>query len=144
MKRRRATSHEATSELHAAAPPPPKRASSSHGNGVTAAPPLSAPADADVVASTILRLTQSRSGGGTVCPSEVARALFKPEAAWRAAMPLVRAVAAGLVAAGAAPAPPAPALAAAAGRLVVTQRGVVVDVATAKGPVRLKWVPPGG
>jgi len=61
----------------------------------------------------------------TICPSEVARALHRDEKRWRAAMPSVRAVAIEL---------------AAAGIIAITQRGVVVDPATARGPIRIVWV----
>ncbi|TVQ57050.1 MAG: DUF3253 domain-containing protein [Rhodobacteraceae bacterium] len=67
----------------------------------------------------ILDLLARRRTGGSICPSEAARALG-PD--WRAAMPMVRRAAGAL---------------AAEGRIVVTQRGAVVDIADARGPVRL-------
>ena len=61
---------------------------------------------------------------GTVCPSEAARAVGgEDEAAWRPLMPAARAAAARL---------------ADAGEVEVTQRGEVVDVRTARGPVRVR------
>ena len=66
-------------------------------------------------------LLAARRPGASICPSEVARAVGGP--AWRALLPAVRAAAARL---------------AARGQLEVTQRGQVVDVAGAVGPVRLR------
>jgi hypothetical protein len=75
------------------------------------------PAD-EVIAAAILRLTGARAG--SICPSEAARAVAAAD--WRALMPRVRAAAARL---------------AAEGTVVVTQRGVIVDAATAQGPIRI-------
>jgi hypothetical protein len=75
------------------------------------------------IETTILRLCAARTDGGTICPSDVARTLATDEAAWRGMMPRVRQVASKL---------------AAEQRIDVTQRGVVVDVSTARGPVRLR------
>jgi hypothetical protein len=66
-------------------------------------------------------LLDQRRPEATVCPSEAARAV-DPEG-WRELMPAARAAAGRLVAAGTAE---------------VTQGGVVVDVATARGPVRVR------
>ncbi|WP_369135074.1 DUF3253 domain-containing protein [Modestobacter sp. I12A-02662] len=66
-------------------------------------------------------LLDRRAGGTTICPSEAARAV-DPEG-WRALMPAAREAAGRL---------------AAAGRVEVTQRGAEVDVATARGPVRVR------
>ncbi|RBY92854.1 DUF3253 domain-containing protein [Blastococcus sp. TF02A-30] len=66
-------------------------------------------------------LLGSRRPGGTICPSEAARAV-DPEG-WRALMPAARAAAGRL---------------ASAGTVEVTQGGEVVDVATARGPVRIR------
>ncbi len=74
------------------------------------------------LAAAILELLAARRPGATICPSEVARAEADDEH-WRALMPAVRAAAARL---------------AAAGRIVVTQGGVVVDPETARGPIRLR------
>ena len=70
---------------------------------------------------TIDTLLAERRAGTTICPSEAARAV-DPDG-WRELMPAARA-AAGRLAAG--------------GQVEVTQRGEVVDVATARGPVRIR------
>src|SRR5215211_5437799 len=67
----------------------------------------------------IVALLGARADGASICPSEAARSV-DPEG-WRDLMPAARA-AAGRLAAG--------------GEVEVTQRGAVVDVATARGPVR--------
>lgn len=59
-----------------------------------------------------------RGAGKTICPSEVARALSGD---WRALMPEVRDAGAEM---------------AARGEIVVTQKGVVVDLSQTRGPVR--------
>ncbi|MGY1696376.1 DUF3253 domain-containing protein [Geodermatophilus sp. SYSU D00814] len=68
-------------------------------------------------------LLDARAPGATICPSEAARAV-DPQG-WRELMPGARAAAARLAAAGA---------------VEVTRRGAVVDVATARGPVRIRRV----
>lgn len=80
----------------------------------------------------ILTLTAARGPEKSICPSEAARLLSAREDgqdtardAWRAHQPRVRRVAAALQAEG---------------RLRVTQKGVDVDAATARGPVRLRAV----
>jgi hypothetical protein len=70
---------------------------------------------------TIDALLDQRRPGTTICPSEAARAV-DPEG-WRELMPAARAAAGRL---------------ATAGEVEVTQRGEVVDVATARGPVRVR------
>ncbi len=70
------------------------------------------------VAGKILELLEGRAG--TICPSEVARALAED---WRPLMPAVRDAAAGLVAEG---------------KIEVTQGAEVVDLATVRGPIRLR------
>ena len=75
----------------------------------------------------IFDLLARRQPGATICPSDAARTVYPAATDWRAAMPTVRAVAAQLVAQG---------------RLVVTQGGKVVNITTAKGPIRLR-LPPG-
>ena len=70
---------------------------------------------------TIDSLLDARRAGATICPSEAARAV-DPEG-WRELMPAARAAAGRL---------------AVAGDVEVTQRGEVVDVATARGPVRIR------
>ena len=66
-------------------------------------------------------LLDIRRAGTTICPSEAARQVGADE--WRDLMPAARDAAGRL---------------AAAGRVEVTQGGTVVDVATARGPVRLR------
>ena len=73
-----------------------------------------------MIADEILRQVQLRGVGKTICPSEVARTLFPDD--WREHMDDVR-EAAGLLAA--------------AGSIVVTQRGKAVDVSAVRGPIRL-------
>jgi hypothetical protein len=68
----------------------------------------------------ILALLDERDPGLTICPSEVARALSDD---WRPLMDEVRSAAAGLVTEG---------------RVEVTQGGEVVDLASVRGPIRLR------
>ena len=69
----------------------------------------------------ILALLAERAEGATICPSEVARALDPGD--WRPLMPVVRDAAASLVASG---------------DVEVTQGGEVVDLESARGPIRLR------
>jgi hypothetical protein len=69
----------------------------------------------------ILRLLDVRAPGKTICPSDAARALAGD--GFRAHMDDARAAAADLVADG---------------KIEVTQRGEVVDIARARGPIRLR------
>jgi hypothetical protein len=69
----------------------------------------------------ITALLDARAAGASICPSEAARAV-DPEG-WRELMPAARAAAGRLVVAG---------------DVEVTQGGAVVDVATARGPVRIR------
>ncbi len=80
--------------------------------------------DAALEAS-ILRLLGARGAGKTICPSEAARATAGSDAreAWEPLMESARAAARRLVAAG---------------KLVMTQGGVVIDPSHAKGPIRLR------
>lgn len=73
------------------------------------------------VAQKILELVRRRGAGKTICPSEVARAL--DEKNWRSLMKDVRREAAEL---------------ARKGRIDVLQKGRVVDVAKARGAIRLR------
>lgn len=73
----------------------------------------------DTIAIAILETLAARGPGKTICPSDVARQLADD---WRPLMGQVRAVAARL---------------AADGRIQVTQKGAVLDIETARGPVRL-------
>ena len=68
----------------------------------------------------ILALLGQRAATATICPSEAARAVAED---WEPLMERARMAARRLVAAGAA---------------VITQRGVVVDPSTAKGPIRVR------
>jgi Protein of unknown function (DUF3253) len=74
------------------------------------------------IAAVIFELLDARAAGATICPSDAARALERDEFAWRASMPEVRRVAAGL---------------AQAGLLRVTAHGEDVDALQARGPIRL-------
>lgn len=76
--------------------------------------------EAKLVAATIRKLLRQRGAGKTICPSEVARAIAPDR--FRALLPLVRSVAARMVEQG---------------EIVATQKGEVVDLKTARGPVRL-------
>ncbi len=78
--------------------------------------------DDRAIADAIFRLLRARAPTLTICPSEAARALAPAGDAWRALMPDVRRVAAGL---------------ARAGRLRVTRGGEPVDASDAGGPIRL-------
>lgn len=84
------------------------------------------PADADrALEAAILALLAERDDGATICPSEAAKAVGGQEARrdWESLMEPARQAARRL---------------AAAGKVVITQHGQVVDPATAKGPVRLR------
>ena len=70
---------------------------------------------------TIEELLDQRRPEASICPSEAARAV-DPEA-WRDLMPAARAAAGRLAGAGA---------------VEVTQGGAVVDMGTARGPVRVR------
>ena len=74
------------------------------------------------IEATIAELLAARAPGRTICPSEAARALAG-EDDFRPLMDAVRARAAQM---------------AWRGELEVTQRGVVVDPLTARGPIRLR------
>jgi uncharacterized protein DUF3253 len=74
-----------------------------------------------VLERTIDALLDQRRPGASICPSEAARAV-DPEG-WRELMPAARSAAGRLAAAGA---------------VEVTQSGEVVDVVTARGPVRVR------
>jgi hypothetical protein len=72
------------------------------------------------LAATVRALLRHRAEGATICPSDAARVVGGES--WRDLMDAARAVAGDL---------------AAAGEIVVRQRGEDVDLATATGPVRL-------
>ncbi len=82
--------------------------------------------DEQALEAAIIALLAKRSAHTSICPSEAARAVYPTEAAWRAAMPAVRRVAARL---------------AARGWIEVTQGGKPVNVDTAKGAIRLRLKP---
>lgn len=69
----------------------------------------------------ILELLDQRRAGATICPSDAARAV-EPED-WRPLMDAARGAAQRLVEAG---------------EVEVTQGGEVVDLSTARGPVRIR------
>lgn len=73
----------------------------------------------------ILRLLEERGDGKTICPSEAARAVEGSDEreAWEPLMDPARAAAQRLVAAG---------------KIVITQGGQVVNGRTARGPIRLR------
>jgi hypothetical protein len=77
----------------------------------------------DDLRDVILALLAQRDEGATICPSEAARAVGGDE--WRERMDDARHAAAVL---------------ADAGEVEVTQGGEVVDVRTARGPVRIRRV----
>jgi len=87
-----------------------------------------APTQADIEAQ-IFALLALRMDGATICPSEVARALFSDPAKWREWMPQIRKVAQSL---------------ADNDRLQVTRGGVSVDALSPGGPIRLGRVPTRG
>ncbi|RKS80520.1 uncharacterized protein DUF3253 [Motilibacter peucedani] len=70
---------------------------------------------------TIRTLLDARAPGATICPSEVARAVGGEQ--WRGLMDAARAAVGRLVASG---------------EVDVTQHGEVVDLASARGPVRIR------
>ena len=88
-------------------------------------PASQAKASDDKLEAEILRLLADRDAGKTICPSEAARAVAGSDErdAWEPLMEPARAAAPRLVAAG---------------RIVITQAGRVVDGSTAKGPIRLR------
>ncbi len=75
------------------------------------------------IETTIVELLEQRRRGATICPSDAARGLEADEDAWRALMEPARQAARRLVAAG---------------TVEITQKGVVVDPSTAKGPIRIR------
>lgn len=84
------------------------------------------PGPVDAAAEQAIRdLLAARARGASICPGEAARLLATRLALadWRAGMPRVRAAANRLVAAG---------------EVVMTQQGRVVDPSVARGPVRLR------
>lgn len=80
----------------------------------------SEPGRRERLAATMRALLQHRDPAKTICPSDAARVVGGPD--WRSAMEAARSVAAELTEAGV---------------IEVRQRGVRVDIATARGPIRL-------
>lgn len=76
------------------------------------------------IEATTMALLRSRRPTSSICPSDVARTIGG--SSWRPLLPEVRAVAESLVADD---------------TVVVTQRGETVDVATVRGPVRIRRGP---
>lgn len=79
----------------------------------------------NVIKETILSMSAQRAPDKTVCPSEIARAMFPQD--WRKHMKEVRAAAVELQQAG---------------KVEITQKGEPVDVNNIKGPVRIKFIAP--
>ena len=79
--------------------------------------------------ASIQELLDKRTASATLCPSEAARAVAATNGltddAWRSLMEPARAAARRLVAAG---------------DVVITQKGRIVDPSTAKGPIRIRRV----
>lgn len=71
----------------------------------------------------ILDLLDQRAEGATICPSDAARAADPDD--WRPLMDPVRAAASRLVEEG---------------EVEITQRGQVVDLASVRGPIRIRRV----
>lgn len=79
---------------------------------------------ADAMETAILELLAARRPGATICPSDAARRVAGDDAErWRPRMAEARAAAARLVARG---------------EVVITQRGEVVDLERARGPIRIR------
>lgn len=72
----------------------------------------------------ILSLLAGRTAGASICPSEAARRVFPVD--WNEQMERTRQAARRLVAAG---------------KILITQGGCVVDPSLARGPIRLQLVP---
>ncbi|MEL6370914.1 MAG: DUF3253 domain-containing protein [Pseudomonadota bacterium] len=72
-------------------------------------------------AEAIITLLETRGGDKSICPSEAARQLNAEN--WRESMPVIREAAASLEAEG---------------RILVTQKSEIVEIAEAKGPIRLR------
>jgi hypothetical protein len=83
---------------------------------------VAVPSERDRLRAAILELLARRDPGKTICPSDAAR-LVAGELSFRPLMDATRAAAGELVAEG---------------TLEVTQRGEVVDLTGARGPIRLR------
>ena len=75
------------------------------------------------ISQTILDMATERGPDKTICPSEVARALFPAQ--WRKHMDEVRQAAISLQQEG---------------KVAITQKGQLIDVKKIKGPIRIKIV----
>jgi hypothetical protein len=75
------------------------------------------------ISQTILRMATDRGADKTICPSEVARALFPDE--WRGHMEEVRQHAFDLQRTG---------------QVSITQKGEPIDAKNIKGPIRIKII----
>ena len=84
---------------------------------------MSTPQDAELE-RTILALLDQRAPTSTICPSDAARAVGTKDG-WRDLMEPARQAASRLVAEG---------------KVEITQGGEVVDLTTAKGPIRIRRV----
>lgn len=80
---------------------------------------------ADHLNELIMSMAKKRGTQKTFCPSEIARQFSSKENEWRALMEPVRIAAAKLIDQG---------------QLVCKQRGEIVDIRTAKGPIRLQII----
>lgn len=87
---------------------------------------MKAAPDAAEIEQILLGLCAARGADKSICPSEVARALAQDEAEWRALMPAVRSVAAGL---------------SRRSKIRVLQGGRAVDPDSVTGPIRLAFFP---
>jgi hypothetical protein len=76
-----------------------------------------------IISQSILAMATERGADKTICPSEVARALFDTH--WRKHMDEVRQAAIVLQQNG---------------KVLITQKGIPVDVDHLKGPIRIKIV----
>lgn len=77
------------------------------------------------ISQTILKMASQRAPDKTVCPSEIARALFPDD--WRKHMDEIRTEAVKLQNEG---------------KVQITQKAKAVDVEHIKGPVRIKFISP--
>jgi hypothetical protein len=77
----------------------------------------------DYLNEMIMSMARKRGLEKTFCPSEIARQLASKEDEWRSLMNPVRSAAANLIDKG---------------QLVCKQHGEIVDIRTAKGPIRLQ------
>lgn len=79
------------------------------------------PSKLDLVRLQIYTLLSQRAEKASICPSEVARALY-PDPEWRTKMNFIREVAAEM---------------STEGKVTIKQGGVAIDLKSVKGPVRI-------